>query len=139
MSIDRYRPRVTAPDGRVFRGRWPHELGSSGEAPYIASLAKRVGGVAEVNLPAGRADVATGTHVYEVEPTRSWRVGAQQAFAYAGMTGLQPVLALFGPADWLPLYLRVRDRMPPLTLWRWWPWGWEPVSSRHVATRKDSR
>jgi hypothetical protein len=136
-TLARYNPTITTPDGRTFRGRRPSSLGMYGEAPYIAALAGTVGGVAEVVLPAGRADVATGTDVYEVEPVRSWRHGAQQAFAYAGMTGLRPALALFGVADYLQIYLRVRDRMPGLSLWVW-RGHWYPVSSRREAARKVS-
>lgn len=133
----RYAPTVTGPDSRTYRGRWPQNLGEKGEAPYIAALARHVQGVAEVILPAGRCDVATGTDVYEVEPVRSWRKGAQQAFAYAGMTGLRPALALFGPADYLPIYLAMRDRMPGLALWVWEGWGaWTRVTSRTVAARR---
>ena len=132
----RYRPTVTAPDGRTYRGRWPQDLGTNGEAPYIKALAAQVRGVPEVVLPAGRADVATSTTVFEVEPAKSWRTGAQQAFAYAGMTGLAPALALFGEADWLSLYLRIRDRMMPLALWRWSYGAWELVSSRRIASTK---
>jgi len=128
---------VTAPDGRQFRGRRPGELGVHGEAPYIAALAEQVGGIAEVVLPAGRADVATNTHVYEVEPARSWRRGAQQAYAYGAMSGLAPVLALFGEADYLDIYVKVRDRMPGLALWRWNGGRWEgPVSNRKDAARR---
>jgi hypothetical protein len=133
-TLAQYNPTIRTPDGRIFRGRHPHSLGDQGEAPYIAKLAQATGGICEVTLPAGRADVATDTHVYEVEPVKSWRKGAQQAFAYAGMTGLEPVLALFGAADYFPIYQRIRDRMRGLTLWVWRDWGkWEPVTSNHAA------
>ena len=73
--------------------------------------------------------------MYEVEPVASWRVGARQAFAYAGMTGLRPALALIGRTDYLPIYLRMRKRMPDLTLW---VWGgpiirWERITSTRAA------
>lgn len=130
---------VTSPDGRTFFGRWPQSLGTAGEAPYIAALARTVRGFAEVTLPAGRADVATDTDVYEVEPVRSWRTGARQAFAYGGMSGLRPALALFGVADYEPIYLRIRDRMPGLALWIWSGGGWERVASRRSARRASGR
>lgn len=129
------RPYIRVPDGRIFYGRWPQSLGTRGEAPYIAALARHVRGVAEVTLVAGRADVATNEQVFEVEPARQWRRGAQQAFAYGGMTGLRPVLALFGPIDLLPIYLRIRDKMTPLELWAW-RGRWEPVTSRRTAVLK---
>lgn len=132
------RPTITAPDGRTYRGIWPQSLGTTGEAPYIVSLARHVHGVPEVTLPCGRADVATDTDVFEVEPTRSWTAGARQAFSYAGMTGLAPNLALFGPADYLRIYLRIRDRMPGLILWRWGDGIWERVSSRRIAGRRST-
>jgi hypothetical protein len=135
--MSRPRPFVIAPDGRRYSGIWPQNLGSDGEAPFIAALARQVGGVPEVTLPVGRADVATNTHVFEVEPARSWRVGARQAFSYGGMTGLVPVLAVFGRIDYLDLYLRVRDRIPGLLLWRWDCGRWTPVTSR-AAARKGS-
>ena len=129
------RPHVTSPDKtRVFYGQWPQSIVTrqDAEAPYIAALAKRVRGIVEVTLPAGRADVANDTHVFEVEPVRSWRKGAQQAFAYGGMAGLRPVLALFGAADYLPIYLRIRDRLPGLELWVW-TGAWSAVTSRTSA------
>lgn len=135
-QIRRHDPWIETSDGRRFQGRRPQDVeGHKGEGPYIAALAYVVGGIVEVRLPAGRADVATNTDVFEVEPVSSWRHGAQQAFAYAGMTGLRPALALFGPADYLPIYLKIRDRMPGLTLWRWCG-SWDRVTSRREATRR---
>jgi hypothetical protein len=106
------------------------------EAPYIAALAQHVRGLAEVALPVGRADVATATDVFEVEPFTRWRYGARQALAYAGMSGLRANLALFGAADYVPLYLRVRDNLPTLTLWVWHPeLRWRKVTNRQEAAR----
>lgn len=127
------KPTITAPDGRTYRGIWPQSVRTPHEGPYIVSLARQVAGVPEVTLSCGRADVATSTDVYEVEPVGSWRTGARQAFAYAAMSGLAPNLALFGAADYLPLYLRIRDRMPTLTLWRWNAGRWWRVTNRRVA------
>jgi hypothetical protein len=135
-QLRQYNPTIQVPDGRRFRGLRPRDVaGRSGEGPYIAALAEVVGGIAEVVLPAGRADVATNADVWEVEPVASWRHGAQQAFAYAGMTGLKPALALFGLADYLPIFTKVRDRMPGLTLWRW-RGEWVRVTSRTEAARE---
>lgn len=127
------RPTVTAPDGRTYAGIWPQSVRTPHEGPYIVALAHQVHGIPEVTLPCGRADVATATDVFEIEPARSWRTGARQAFAYAGMTGLTPNVALFGPADYLPIYLQIRDRMPGLTLWRWQYGRWVRVTSRQIA------
>ena len=126
---------VRSPDGRVFYGRYPQSMPGTGEGPYIASLARLVGGACEVVLPAGRADVANDRCVFEVEPVGSWRVGARQAFSYAGMSGLDPALALFGPSDYLSIYLRIRDRLPGLALWAWNGSAWEQLRSRRVAAR----
>ena len=63
--------------------------------------------------------MADQLNVYEVEPLRSWQVGAQQAFAYAGMSGLIPNLAIFGRGNYVPIYSKIRDKMPGLRLWIW--------------------
>jgi hypothetical protein len=133
VAAERHRPYVTAPDGRRFFGKPASELGSTGEDPFIASLTQAVNGIAEVCLPAGRADVATDTEVFEVESVQSWRAGAQQAYAYGAMSGLRPHLALFGPANYLPIYLRMRDHMPDLTLLVWASESWVWVTSSSVA------
>lgn len=130
---------IETPSGRRFHGTYPHNLNVArgGEAPYIAELAHRVQGLAEVTLPAGRADVANCTDVYEVEPVRSWKHGAQQAYAYGAMSGLRPNLALFGKADFERIYLTVRDKMPGMTLWLYHPiYGWQRTTSRIRARRK---
>lgn len=129
------RPHVTSSDkARIFYGQWPQSIlfRRDAEAPYIVALAGHVRGIVEVTLPAGRADVANSTHIFEVEHVRSWRKGAQQAFAYGGMTGLRPVLAVFGEADYLPIYLRIRDRLPGLELLVW-NGAWSAVTSRVSA------
>ena len=126
---------VSAPNGRQYSGRWPQAMPSTGEGPYIAALARMIDGACEVVLPCGRADVATNTDIYEVEPARSWRTGVRQAFAYAGQTGLSPGLALFGEADYLKLYLFLRDLLPEITLWVWdGGGGWERITSRRTAS-----
>lgn len=89
-----------------------------------------------MTLPCGRADVLTQSHAFEVEPVRSWRQGARQAFSYAGMTGLTPALALIGEFDAWPMYRRIRDRMPPLELWVWTHGRWEHISSGRLSKRK---
>ncbi|MEW2383398.1 hypothetical protein AB0873_15085 [Micromonospora sp. NPDC047707] len=130
MSVPRNPLRL--PDGRVLYGRWPQSMPASGEGPYIAALARQIGGVCEVVLPVGRADVATPTTVYEVEPAHQWRTAVRQALAYAGQTGLSPAIALFGPEDYLRIYLFVRDRLPSLGLWAY-RGRWEQLTSRRSA------
>ena len=81
------RPTITALNGQHYAGRIPQQLGTTGEAPYIAELARTVNGLCEVVLPVGRADAASATAVFEVEPARSWRFGVRQVLGYAGQTG----------------------------------------------------
>lgn len=131
----KYRPALTLPNGGSAIGQWPQDVVGTGEGPYIANLASAVRGIAEVKLPAGRADVANETHVWEVEPVRSWRHGAQQAYAYSAMSGLLPALALFGAADYLSIYLQIRDGMPPIQLWVWRGAQFERTTSRVSARR----
>lgn len=130
-----FRRPVTTPLG-TFSGRYPQQMRATGEGPYIAALARHVNGACEVALPFGFADVACETTVFEVEPVKSWRQGARQALAYAGQTGLDPALALFGDADYLKIYDYVRKRLPSLTLWRWNYGAWEWLSSRRLARLK---
>lgn len=129
------RPYVTTPHGRRLYGRWIRRMYLTGEGPWIIALACSVRGVCEVTTPVGRADVATDSLIFEVEPARTWRHGAQQAYAYGGSTGLRPAVAIFGEADYEEIYLRVRDRMPGLSLWVWQT-GWIEITSRRLAKRK---
>lgn len=128
------RNQITSPDGRSFSGRWAQDMPPTGEGPYIAALARTVGGACEVVLPVGRADVATNETVFEVEPASQWRIGARQALSYAGQSGLAPALALFGPADYLPIYLFIRNRLPGMTLWIFRN-QWQRTTSRADAKR----
>lgn len=129
------RPALYAPNGTGYYGRYPAQMGSRGEAPYIAELARQVNGICEVVLPVGRADCANATTVFEVEPVTGWRGGTRQALAYAGQTGWKPALALFGQADYLRIYLFLRDRVPGVTLWIWRGW-WDRTTNRNDAQRK---
>lgn len=65
------------------------------ELAYRDELAMQLGGRIEHRLPFGRADVATDTDVFEVEPATRWRKGAQQAVFYGAVSGLRPNLAVF--------------------------------------------
>ena len=89
-------------------------------------------------MPYGRADVATDTHVIEVEPYTSWRHGIRQALAYASQAPhLVPGLALFGAAnsdDVLALHLRLRavgrsHPGPHVALW-WYDRGWQEITTQ---------
>lgn len=119
------RPIVTVPDGRTFQGIWPQNLPATGEGPFIWLACRQFHGVPEVTLPAGRCDFATNADARiahaacEVEPASSWRKGAQQAYAYGGMTGMTPVLLLIGPGDYEAIREKVRRRMSGLTVYRY--------------------
>lgn len=132
-------PGVRAPDGRVFLGRYPQDVPRNSETEYCVALAELVGGVLEVVLPAGRADVATNEVVFEVESIATWRHGAQQAFAYGAMSGLKPALALFGRDEYLDVYLEVRDKMLGLDLWVWRNGGWVHATSRASVGRPTAK
>jgi hypothetical protein len=124
---------VNTPDGRRFYGRWPQSMPSRGEGPFISALALTVGGACEVVLPVGRADVANNTTIFEVEPSRSWRTGLRQALSYAGQTGQRPALAIFGPADYLSIFLFIRDRIPGTGFWAY-RGHWTEITSRRIAS-----
>lgn len=131
-TLRRCAPAVTVPDGRTFRGLWPQNVPNTHEKPYIIALARHVNGVCEVTVPAGRADVMTSETAFEVEPSKTWRTGLRQALAYSAATGTAPGLALFGPADYLKVYLWLRDNLPCVTLWRW-ERTWHHITSRQAA------
>lgn len=133
--MSRLRKPVTAPDGRRYFGRWPQAMPSTGEGPFISALALTVGGVCEVALPVGRADVANNTTIFEVEPAKNWRTGLRQALSYAGQTGQKPALAIFGPADYLAVFLFIRDRLPGTGFWVY-RGRWMEVTSRQTASPK---
>lgn len=125
---------ITTPTGRRLRGRWPQDMPPTGEGPYIAALAQQLGGACEVALPVGRADVATKTTIFEVEPAHQWRTAVRQAYGYAGQTELTPAIALFGEANYLQIYLFVRDRLPGMQLWIY-RGSWEHTTNRQAASR----
>lgn len=135
-SMVRYVPTITAPRG-TYRGRWNPPGGPGAEPRLIKELADQVRGIWEVKLICGRADVATDTDVFEVEPLETWRQGLQQVLAYAQETGLHPNLALFGSARGvLDIYLTLRDRMSG-SVQLWVHEGvWQSVTNRHIASRR---
>lgn len=130
-----HRIRLTTAAGGTYYGTPPEHLSRDycGEAPYIASLAEQVGGLAEVALVAGRADVMNETDAFEVEPVKTWAAGVRQAYSYAGMTRTRPNLALYGEADYLKLYVKLRKQAPDLRLWVIRGLWWFHVTNRDTA------
>jgi hypothetical protein len=102
-------------------------------------LARQLGGLTEVRMPLGFADVATDRAVFEVEPHHSWQMGARQVLAYAAQCGLPPALALFRAipeAKMLGIFNRLRAinlhglcRSKFIDLWWWNGKGWEQITS----------
>lgn len=130
---------ITLSDGREFTG-WPPGTASARleEHRLRDKLAFQLGGITEANLPYGRADVLTTTAVFEVEPSKNWRHGVQQALAYSAQTGLPPAIALFGAihhTDLLKRYIQLRgdwwrDNASTIALWWWTGQTWAHISSR---------
>ena len=124
-------------------GRWPGNLPAVGDEAIVRDeLARKIGGLIEVQVPFGRADIATETDIFEVEPFSSWTHGVRQVLAYSAQTGLRANIALFGPCSidrQLAIYMRTRD-MPgrtPLTLWfHCADRGWDRITSRRTAIYK---
>lgn len=79
-----------------------------GEHLFRDELARELHGKIEVRLASGRADVATATHVYEVEYVKRWRQGIEQAMRYGKASGLKPVVVLFGQTPSAMDMLRIR-------------------------------
>jgi DNA-binding CsgD family transcriptional regulator len=118
------------------RGRWRAYLrATTGETPYRDELAAQVGGVVELLMPFGRADVATQTDVFEVEPADRWSTGLQQAAAYGVLSGRRPNLAIYAETI-IPVEKAVRifeamaDLPTPIGLWIRGPNGWTTVERR---------
>lgn len=132
---------ITTTSGWAFKGSIPGADGAAtGEAFYRDKLARQLRGLVEVALPFGRADVATTTDVFEVEPVDRWRHGVRQVLAYAVQCNLVPNIALFGETtkdERLRMYLRLRDKLRcECVLWLYGPtYGWYRVTSRPAALR----
>jgi hypothetical protein len=114
--------KLAAANGREFFGTHPdNQMDVNSETPFGRRLATAVDGLMEVGLPAGRADVMSSTHAFEVEWVSSWRKGAQQAYAYGAMSQLIPALAVMGHtqglARYLPIIEIVANEMVGLDLW----------------------
>ncbi len=128
---------VQLPDGRHVFGSRPGMAGGALEEHRLRDrLAAQLGGITEAVLPFGRADVMTGSLVFEVESRGTWRTGVRQALAYSAQCGLPPALALFGAIrrdDLLKLYMKLRDGRPPVALWWWTGYGWDHISSRRAC------
>lgn len=150
---------IELPDGREVRGFLPGQAGRRGNRPmglFSADqrgcpatesteeyqlrddLARQVGGLTEVRLPLGFADVMTDDAVFEVEPRHSWRDGARQALAYACQCGLPPALALFRAvtaAEMRGIFTELQAVSLPgipggsVSLWWWTGQVWQQVTS----------
>ncbi len=136
----------SARTGQRLTGHYPGNCAqNTSESDVRDSLAKQVHGLIEVSLPIGRADVATETDVFEVEPFRSWGAGIQQVLSYAAQTGMRPNIALFGDSskdDRLRIFKKLRDKLGytatgfPCRLWIHQPSGWwEQITSAKAAGR----
>jgi hypothetical protein len=124
---------VTLPDGRQIRGQAPGTAGVQHPEHVLRDvLARQLRGITEALLPYGRADVATATHVFEVESAPKWREGVRQVLAYAAQCGLAPAVALFGPVDRVGM-LKLRTKLcqgrPPVELWWWGGRRWEQITA----------
>mgnify|MGYP001427533136 CR=1 FL=1 len=64
------------------------------EKNWIAALAKKLNGQAEVVVPYGRVDVVTGTYAIEVDYLHKFKEGIGQALHYGDVKGITPGLAL---------------------------------------------
>lgn len=124
---------LTTMTGRRLTGRRPDPTAVlTGEAVYRDDLARHVDGLIEVTLPFGRADIATPTDVFEVEPAAHWGKGVQQALAYAAQCELRPNIALFGSTT-SDARRRMRWRLgelpaPGCVLWLHGQAGWERIA-----------
>lgn len=64
------------------------------EKNWIAALADKLHGQAEVVVPYGRVDVVTGTYAIEVDYLHKFKEGIGQALHYGEVKGITPGLAL---------------------------------------------
>jgi len=64
------------------------------EKNWIAALADKLHGRAEVIVPYGRVDVVTGTYAIEVDYLHKFKEGIGQALHYGQVKGITPGLAL---------------------------------------------
>lgn len=106
------------------------------ECEYRDTLAAQVDGEIEVILPFGRADVLSATHIFEVEPMRTWRHGVTQALQYASQVPQDGALALYGDPQNLPAVFKEVQRLTDPRLELWWFTGEE---FEKVETEADLR
>jgi len=107
-------------------------------------LARQLGGLTEVQVSLGFADLATDKAVFEVEPHHTWQTGARQVLAYAAQLGLPPALALFRAipqAKMLGIYNNLRGvslhgicHGDFIDLWWWTGSGWEQITSPDLCS-----
>lgn len=168
-EVDRRRGSIQLPDGRSITGIRPGLAGNRGRAsmdPLQArrqgcpatetveeyrvrdDLARQLGGLTEVNLPLGFADVATSRAVFEVEPRHSWREGARQVLAYSAQCGLPPALALFRAipaAEMLAIFTELRAidlhglHADLIDLWWWTGQVWLQITGPEVCADMPHR
>ncbi len=73
----------------------------------------------EVRVDGGVADIATDTHIYEVDRLAKWHEGVGQVLHYRDESGKQGVLVLILPdgySDWVRLKKLERKRCKPFDI-----------------------
>lgn len=88
----------------------------SKEAAWCDALAKHLTADREVRVDGGRADLATDTHIYEVDRLAKWHEGVGQVLHYRDESGKQGVLVLILPdgySNWVRLDQIERKRCAP--------------------------
>lgn len=64
---------------------------------YQAELHRKLGGLMEVNVPCGRIDLLTNSHIWEVKFAKDYKAAIGQALCYSVYkTGYKPGIALIG-------------------------------------------
>jgi len=168
-EVDRRRESLQLPDGRSINGIRPGLAGNRGrvsmdllqasrqgcpatetveEYRVRDDLARQLGGLTEVNLPLGFADVATSLAVFEVEPRHSWREGARQVLAYSAQCGLPPAIALFRAipaAEMLAIFTELRAvdlhglHADLIDLWWWTGHAWRQITGPELCVDMPHR
>lgn len=109
------------------------------EAFFRDQWAMTLGGRTEVRLTAGRADIVTDTHVYEVKEITAWKGAVGQAIVYSMELQRLPGVALYGamPPGYqgLGTILDVCCRLGVVVLLNVWTTGTLPdlISSEVIA------
>lgn len=69
-------------------------LSQGSEADYSRIIQKHLGGEMEVHVFAGRADLVTETHAYEIEFAPNWKEAIGQALWYGLQTNKKPGIVI---------------------------------------------